>query len=580
MKAKLIIENITEDYGRNLLKSRGIEDVDRFLNPTEDCLQDWRDLDNIERGVNCILHLPTSGNIAIVVDCDVDGFTSAAIIGQYLQRFYPKMFIKYYIHSGKAHGLEEHWEEIRDENFDMVILPDAGSNDTQYAEQINAPVLILDHHIAEREPSNNMIIVNNQTSDKYHNKSLSGAGVTYQFCRALDFHLRHSWADDYIDLAALGICADMMSGLEIENQYFWKKGFANVKNPFFMALATRQAYSITGKSTTDWDEIAEALNPTSVAFYIVPLINAMVRIGTMEEKERMLLAFLDGHKLIPCNKRGAKGTLEEAAIESTRECINARTHQNKFKDEAVARLEQKIFKYDLLENKILFVRLDEDDNFPSELNGLIAMQLSQKYKRPTIVARLNDEGYIRGSIRGLSNSELKSFKEYLDSTGLFEYVLGHDNAAGCSIANKDLALFHQKANKDLSEYNFGEDYYEVEFARQALAKDLPNLINDLAQYKNVWSQQCNEPLIYIKDFHFTMDDVQIMGRNKDTIKIVKEGIAYMKFFAKSLIQELQQYDHVKMEIVGKANLNEWMGKVTPQIFIENYEIKEDKLSDF
>ena len=580
MKAKLIIENITEDYGRNLLKSRGIEDVDRFLNPTEDCLQDWRDLDNIERGVNCILHLPTSGNIAIVVDCDVDGFTSAAIIGQYLQRFYPKMFIKYYIHSGKAHGLEEHWEEIRDENFDMVILPDAGSNDTQYAEQINAPVLILDHHIAEREPSNNMIIVNNQTSDKYHNKSLSGAGVTYQFCRALDFHLRHSWADDYIDLAALGICADMMSGLEIENQYFWKKGFANVKNPFFMALALKQAYSITGKSTTNWGEIIEALNPTSVAFYIVPLINAMVRIGTMEEKERMLLAFLDGHKLIPCNKRGAKGTLEEAAIESTRECVNARTHQNKYKDEAVARLEQKIFKYDLLENKILFVRLDEDDVFPSELNGLIAMQLSQKYKRPTIVARLNDEGYIRGSIRGLSNSELKSFKEYLDSTGLFEYVLGHDNAAGCSIANKDLALFHQKANADLSEYNFGEDYYEVEFARQALAKDLPDLINDLAQYKNVWSQQCNEPLIYIKDFHFTMDDVQIMGRNKDTIKIVKEGIAYMKFFAKSLIQELQQYDHVKMEIVGKANLNEWMGKVTPQIFIENYEIKEDKLSDF
>lgn len=580
MKAKLIIENITEDYGKNLLKSRGIEDVEKFLNPTEDCLQDWRDLSDIERGVNRILHLPTSGNVAIVVDCDVDGFTSAAIIGQYLQRFYPKMFIKYYIHSGKAHGLEEHWEEIHDENFDMVILPDAGSNDAQYAEQINAPILVLDHHIAEREPSYNMIVINNQTSDKYCNKSLSGAGVTYQFCRALDFYLNHNWADDYIDLAALGICADMMSGLEIENQYFWKKGFANVRNPFFMALALRQAYSITGKSTTDWGEITEALNPTSVAFYIVPLINAMVRIGTMEEKERMLLAFLDGHKLIPCNKRGAKGTLEEAAIESTRECVNARTHQNKFKDEAVARLEQKIFKYDLLENKILFVRLDEDDIFPSELNGLIAMQLSQKYKRPTIVARLNDEGYIRGSIRGLSNSELKSFKEYLDSTGLFEYVLGHDNAAGCSIANKDLALFHQKANKDLNEYNFGEDYYEVEFARQALAKDLPDLINDLAQYKNVWSQQCNEPLIYIKDFHFTMDDVQIMGRNKDTIKIVKEGIAYMKFFAKSLIQELQQYDHVKMEIVGKANLNEWMGKVTPQIFIENYEIKEDKLSDF
>ena len=55
---------------------------------------------------------------------------------------------------------------------------------------------------------------------------------------------------------------------------------------------------------------------------------------------------------------------------------------------------------------------------------MIAMQLSQKYKRPTIVARLNPQGYVRGSIRGLSNSELSSFKEYLDSTGLFEYVQG------------------------------------------------------------------------------------------------------------------------------------------------------------
>ena len=43
---------------------------------------------------------------------------------------------------------------------------------------------------------------------------------------------------------------------------------------------------------------------------------------------------------------------------------------------AVARLEQKIFKHDLLENQILFIRLEEDDKFPSELNGLIAMQLS------------------------------------------------------------------------------------------------------------------------------------------------------------------------------------------------------------
>ena len=87
------------------------------------------------------------------------------------------------------------------------------------------------------------------------------------------------------------------------------------------------------------------------------------------EKERLFMAFIDGTTMVPCNKRGAKGTMEQVAIESARECTNARTKQNKIKDEAVARLEQKIFKHDLLENKILFIRLDDEDNFPPELNG-------------------------------------------------------------------------------------------------------------------------------------------------------------------------------------------------------------------
>ena len=451
MKVKLINNPINSDYGRNLLRERGITDVEKFLNPDESCLQDWRDLDNIEKGVELIANLAPDAKIGIIVDCDVDGFTSATIIGQYLLEIKKDLDIKWYLHDGKAHGLEEHWQDIANENFDLLIIPDAGSNDSKYAKEIACQILILDHHIVEVESfAPNMTVINNQISPKYKNKNLSGAGVVYQFCRALDEKFGINNADKYIDLAALGICADMMSGLEIENQYFWKKGFAKINNFFFLSIARKQAYSITGKMDPSDDVIFKALTPISVAFYVVPLINAMVRVGTKAEKERMLIAFLDGERMIPSLKRGAKGTLEKAAIESARECTNARNHQNKFKEDAVARIEQKIFKHDLLENKILFIRLDEDDKFPSELNGLVAMMLSQKYKRPTIVARLNDEGMVRGSIRGLSNSELTSFKDYLDSTGLFEYVQGHDNAAGCSIKNEDLGRLHEMANKDLT----------------------------------------------------------------------------------------------------------------------------------
>lgn len=533
MKIKLINEPIASDYGANLLRARGIEDIDKFLNPDESCLQDWRDLDNITKGVSLIKSLRSNASIGIIVDCDVDGFTSATIIGQYLKQLMPECIITFFIHDGKQHGFEDQIDKIEQVEFDLVIAPDAASNDAQYITRLSCPVLVIDHHLVEDTYfPDNMCVINNQLSANYKNKNLSGAGMVYQFCRALDFYFGKNWADDYIDLAALGICADMMSGLEVENQFIWKKGFANIKNYFFLSIARKQAYSITGKMGVTDEDIMKALNPTSVAFYIVPIINALVRIGTHEEKLRMLTAFFDGHKMIPCLKRGAKGTLEEAAVESVRECINARTHQNKFKDDAVARLEQKIFKHDLLENKILFVRLDDDDEFPSELNGLIAMTLSQKYKRPTIVARLNDEGLVRGSARGLNTSELTSFKNYLDSTGLFEYTLGHDQAFGISIHNNDLDKLHRLANYELAEYNFGENYYGVNFERQAYSDDLERMIKNLSSYKNVWSQMCSEPLIYIKDIHISKDEIQILGRSKDTIKFTKNGIAYMKFLQK------------------------------------------------
>lgn len=580
MKVKVNQSEIKSNYGASLLRARGIDDVNQFINPDESCLQDWRHLENIDEGVKLIKELKENSKIGLIVDCDCDGYTSSAIFYQYLKRLKPSITIDYYIHKGKAHGLEEHWEELIDREYDLLVLPDSGSNDSVYADKLPYPILVLDHHLVDEEiTAKNMIVINNQLSPLYTNKNLSGAGVVFQFCRALDFYFQNNWANDYIDLAALGVLGDMMSGLELENQFLWKTGFSKINNYFFLSMARKQGYSITGKVGATDKEIIKSLNPTSVAFYIVPLINATVRMGSLEEKKHMFEAFVDGHKLIPSKKRGAKGALEEVAVESVRESTNARAHQNKFLDEASEILEQKIFKYDLLENKILFVRLDEED-FPSELNGLLAMRLSQKYKHPTIVARLNEEGYIRGSARGLNNSELTSFKNFLTETGLFEYAQGHEQAFGCSIANNNLFKLHQLANEQLKDIDFNSDYYEVDFMRQAMNEDLEDLIMDLDQYKDTWSQNNPQPLVYIKDLHITWNDIQIMGKNANTIKITKNGISYLKFFATDLIKELEQYQAISMEIVGKPNLNEWNGRYIPQFIIESCEVKEEKIIDF
>ena len=54
MKTKLIIEPITSDYGASLLRTRGIKDVQSFLNPTLENLSDWHLLNNCELGAKTL----------------------------------------------------------------------------------------------------------------------------------------------------------------------------------------------------------------------------------------------------------------------------------------------------------------------------------------------------------------------------------------------------------------------------------------------------------------------------------------------------------------------------------------------
>ena len=571
MRYRLKNPEIKGNFGENLLRARGVQDIQEFCHPDESCLQSWRDLENIERAVKAIeLTINDVRPYALIADCDVDGATSSAIIYQYLKRLNPEKEIQYFIHSGKQHGFSDLVEQLENKDWSMIIAPDSATNDGEYIAHFSCPVLCADHHIKEENtiiPSN-MILVNNQTSPNYKNKDLCGAGVTWQLCRALDDFFIKDLAWEYIDLCALGIVADMMSMLEVENQYLVQTGFKNIKNKMFRTLLEKQDYSMGGKIT-----------PITVAFYIVPLINAMIRVGSMDEKERLYLSFVMPEVMVDCHKRGAKGTKERLCVESTRECVNAKSHQDKMKEQMVEKLEAKIFKKDLLSNQVLFIRLEDDDVFPAELNGLIAMSIASKYKRPTIVARLNNEGYIRGSIRAPGNTELHSFKDFLSGTKLFEYVMGHDSAAGCSILDRNLPKFHEIANKELSKIDFGENYYDVDFVMRANDPKIEEAIEELCAIEQVYGQQNEEPVMAITNLSVSQSDVKVIGKNLDTLRIEKNGITYVKFRAKDLIRELKDFPgDMDITLIGKPNLNIWGGKTTPQIFITDLEIEDSRFA--
>ena len=562
MKIKLVNDNITSDYTKNLLRARGVDNIDDFLSPSEKNLQSWEDLDNIKLGVDLVKNtINDKKPYAILIDPDNDGFTSFAILYQYLKRLNPEKEIEYFIHSAKQHGLEDTYQVFQDKEYSIVFLPDSSSNDGVFAKEINAPICVIDHHEIDNEPSDNMIVINNQSSAKYKNKYLSGAGVVWQFCRAMDYYFGHEWAYDYTDLAAVGICGDAMSGLEIENQYIWSYGFSHINNFFLKTLIDKQNFSMKG-----------IVNPTTVAFYISPLLNAVTRVGTTEEKLHMAEAFINGEKLIPSNKKGHKGELVALAAEATRECVNAKSRQARILDNIEEKIDIKINKEDLLINKVLFVELDDDDDFPSTLNGLLATRLTNKYSRPAIVARANDDGYIRGSARAIKTENMDSFKQYLEESEMFEYVLGHPLAFGCSISSYNLDKFFSYSNDSLKDVELGEKCYSVNFIRDAMDNDIDNLIRDVGEYGYIWSNQNDEPTLYIDNIILSTNEIQIIGTNRDTVKFIKNGITYIKFKANELIDELSGMKDIIMKIVGRCNINEWNGIKNPQIIIDDYEI--------
>jgi single-stranded-DNA-specific exonuclease len=306
----------------------------------------------------------------------------------------------------------------------------------------------------------------------------------------------------------------------------------------------------------------------------------MIRSGTMPEKRRMYEAFIHGTEMVPSGKRGCKGQMELLCIESARECTNAKAKQGRILDQAEALLEMKIVNHNLLDNKILILRLDDEDDFPSEVNGLVAMRLAAKYKRPTLVGRVNTEGIMKGSIRNPSNSPIASLKDFLLDSSMFEFVQGHANAAGYALPSKKLTDFHTFANKALETINFDEKYFDVNFERFAVDSDLPAIVNELGAHEELWGQGNEVPKIHVTNINLSHGDIKVMGARQDTLKFEKNGISYIKFFAKDMIEEINemfaQTDSISIDIVGEPSINEYMGYTNPQIMISAYQISDGR----
>ena len=557
-----------------ILKNRGIENRSLFLSPTDQDDTSALKFKNIDMGIEMFLaHIITSSKIGLVVDADADGITSSSIMYQYIKKIKEDTEVIPFFHNAKAHGLtEEIMEKISNEpEIDLVIIPDAGSNDLENIKILigmDIDVLIIDHHEVEKETEFGILINNQLEGNIDTNRNLVGAGMVLRFCEAVDSKLNYPKSDNFYDLAAIGQIGDGsdISQNEVRNMVF--NGLNQIRNPFVKVVLEDMFGSL------------ENLAPINLSFSIIPLINSIVRVGTLEEKEHLFNAINGNYSEEPIwvvkrKKNKETGKFDKIDVAQSYPeyvydiCKKVKGRQKSMTDKMLKIIDEDIDN----STGIIISVLDTLEYAP--ITGLIANKIVSKYQKPTLILQKKEteDGILYvGSGRG-NTKVLKSLKDWCNNTDLVDFAQGHANAFGIQIQEKNFKEF-KELTKDVE---YEEFVYEVD----ALIENKPDagLILDIVDNIHLFGGKVNEPLIAFTNIKVNKSFIRQRG---SMLKFFDNGVEFVMFGApdglfEDLTHNFDQY--IEIDVVGRASKNSWGFKETPQLILEDCERSQSPTID-
>lgn len=558
-----------------LLQQRGVANPQGLLNLDPSCIHDGMLFNNMKWGLELLAwHINNGSRIHIIIDSDVDGFTSAAFMFQYLTDL--GVEATYSTHVGKEHGITE--KAIAGFDFDLLIVPDAGTNDVEMSKYLadqGKDIIILDHHKFEGEYNTHACVINCHDGH-YPNNTLSGVGVVYKFCREFDKMYGFDFANYYLDLVAVGLVADSMDLRNFETRFLALEGIKLIGqcNEFLKEIAIEQEFSLGDEITLH-----------GISWYIAPLINGAIRGGSQEEKIRVWEALAGFRAEVEYKPRkSAKNpnpqieiqTLQKAMV---RVCKSIKGKQDREIKKSVATMLDHIEAEGLAEEKIIM--MDVTDVLAQSHTGLVANKLASQFKRPVILLRdkKNDDSSYGGSGRNYSRFAVDNLRLFLLETGQFESVSGHDSAFGFSLPKANVETLRTQVNEQLKDVAI-EDVYHVDY-EIAVGRLKEKHVKQVGQWKNMWANTLPEPTFAITDVYISSEEIKLLGEKKNIIKfdIVRgdEKIAFVKRFAsESLYNEIIHRSahglssgnkRLKLTVIGKFSINKFNGNEYPQVEI-------------
>lgn len=550
-------EEITiESY---LLKN-DIKDISEFINPTGKYIDNYSSYNNMDKAVKELKkhYENNEDKIFIIQDPDVDGIVSASILYQYLKAL-KDWDISILIHTGKQRGISDVdiFKKIKEEKPNLVIVPDAGSNDKEQIDELHdlgISYIALDHHIIST-PSDYGILVNNQDENSKVSKKGSGGLVTHKFLEALDNEFNKEWSSWFIDMVALSLLSDSMDMSDQQNRTYYHYGLETMDcvNNIFLKECIKTFINKDTYSQRD------------LSFKIIPKFNAICRSKDQELKQKLFLSFIGEYDisdmLVLCEEAHKKQQKTVASIIDNNIDTIKKANKN---------------------NIVVFC----SDDIPSSYSGLVGgKMMSICDNKPCIVGSIED-GYFLGSLRSPI-----SLGEELDNNEFVEWARGHEKACGIKIKEENMDKLVEYYNNVTLDYT-----PHIDVLNSYSIKSIPNDLFGLFEpYNSLFGKGLPKPKYYVKDIIINpKTDIFILGANRRTLKIRYNNIDIMIFNSTNqerldlgLVNEEDKFVYdpkdikLNLSVIGEFVVNKWTGKYgkvnkNNQIIVDKFEVSKIK----
>ena len=529
-----------DPFAALLLVSRGItddEEIENFFS-SELLLSDPFEIKDMDKAVQRISSaMDEREKIAVYGDYDADGITSTALLYQFLEMNGCDVITYIPDRNEEGYGLNMRAiEKLSEKGVRLIITVDNGISaieEALYIKQLGMDLVITDHHKAGSVIPEAVAVVDPHRHDCTSRFKLwAGVGVTFKLLCALCGD-NEEMLDMFSDLVAIGTIGDIVS-LTGENRAIVKHGLKMINGGVHPGI--EQLKEIAGVGSKN-------INATTVAFSIVPRINA---IGRMSHGAKAL-------DLLLCEDDITAGNIARVIDDSN---IKRQETEKEISLQAEKQLSENP---EMLNDRVLIFT---GESWHGGVIGIVASRLTQKYGKPCMV--ITDDGVeAKGSARSIDGFNL--FEAISYAKDCLTHYGGHTLAAGFGMKSENVPLF-KKAVQDYArtvEMPFATVNLDCKIRPEFINADVLSVISQLEPF----GAGNPQPLFGL--FSMTVTAVTPIGggkhlrinfkRNNTTVQGILFGVTEKEF---------PYLPGDVVDLAVRLEKNEYMGQVRVSVYIK------------